>query len=118
MDKRHVFTADSGLVLRRKFDNAPSGGTPDGAGPTEAPIATLEGYALKWNVLSSDRGGYKVKLLPGSANFATPTLALWHHDFAAPIGNTANGTLRLYPDSEGIRIECDLPDTTTGRDVE
>jgi HK97 family phage prohead protease len=78
---------------------------------------TQTGYALVWNVLSDDRGGYKVRLLPGSAKFTTPTLALYQHDFRDVIGNTENGTLRLTPDDYGVKVEIDLPDTTTGRDV-
>jgi HK97 family phage prohead protease len=81
------------------------------------PINTLVGYALLWNELSDDRGYYKVKLAPGSALFATPCFALYNHDFAAVLGNTANGTLRIMPDTTGIKVEIDLPDTTGGRDT-
>jgi hypothetical protein len=79
--------------------------------------ATLSGYALVWDVLSTDRGGYVVRLRPGSATFATPTLALWHHEFRDVLGSTANGTLRLMPDNYGVRVEIDLPHTNAGRDV-
>ena len=99
--RRVIFTADS------RFAVAKADGKP----------VTLSGYALVWNVLSSDRGGYKVRLLPGSATFAEPTLALFHHDFRHVIGNTENGTLRITPDSYGVKVEIDLPDTSTGRDV-
>lgn len=78
---------------------------------------TLSGYAIVWNVLSDDRGGYKVRLKPGSATFAAPTLALFNHDFRQVLGTTGNGTLRLTPDEFGVRVEIDLPDTSTGRDV-
>lgn len=84
---------------------------------TEGKPATLSGYALVWNVPSSDRGGYRVKLLPGSARFATPTMALFHHDFRLVIGNTENGSLRITSDDYGAKVEIDLPDTSTGRDV-
>jgi HK97 family phage prohead protease len=106
--KRIVYTTDARLALA-KF--AAVEGQPE-------KIATLSGYAIVWDVLSSDRGGFKVRLLPGSATFATPTHALYHHDYTHVIGSTANGTLRLYPDETGVRVEIDLPDTTSGRDVE
>ena len=91
----------------------PMTGTGTGAG---RPI-TLSGYALVWNLLSEDRGGYRVRLKPGSAKFATPTLALYHHDFAFVIGSSANNTLRFSSDSVGVKVEIDLPDTTVGYDV-
>jgi uncharacterized protein len=107
--KRVVFTADAKLSLL-KFAKGTA---------TEGPskIATLSGYAILWNVLSSDRGGYKVRLLPGSAAFAVPTLALFHHDFGKVIGNTANGTLRITSDATGVKVEIDIPDTATGNEV-
>lgn len=107
--RRHVFTRDAGFSVKR-FAAA--------AGDTVEKIATLTGYAIRWNSLSDDRGGYKVRLLPGSAKFFTPTMALFHHNFASVIGNTANGTLRITPDDVGVKVEIDLPDTTCGRDVE
>jgi len=81
------------------------------------PTNTLEGYPIVWNELSDDRGGYKVKLAPGSALFATPCFALYNHDFANVLGNTANKTLRVMPDEHGVKVEIDLPDTCCGRDV-
>lgn len=105
--KRIVYTADARLDL--KF--AAVEGRP-------GKIATLSGYAMVWGTLSSDRGGYKVRLRPGSARFTPTVHALYHHDYTHVIGNTANGTLRLFPDDIGVRVEIDLPDTTSGRDVE
>lgn len=102
--RRVLFTADA----RLKFAKAEASDK----------IGTLTGYALLWNVLSTDRGGYKVRLLPGSAAFAAPTLALFHHDPARVIGNTANGSLRITPDDIGVKVEIDLPDTCDGRDSE
>lgn len=106
--KRIVYTTQSNLAVK-KF--AADEGQPE-------KVATLEGYCMVWNVLSSDRGGFKVRLLPGSATFATPTHALYHHDYTHVIGNTANGTLRMYPDDYGVKVQIDLPDTTSGRDCE
>jgi HK97 family phage prohead protease len=114
--KRHVFTT-AAAKLAVKFAAAPAAPAEGEAAEPGEWAATLTGYAIMWDTLSDDRGGYRVKLAPGSAKFAVPTLALWHHSYAQPIGNTANGSLRLIPDEVGVRVEIDLPDTTTGRDV-
>ena len=82
-------------------------------------IGTIRGYALVWNVLSSERpGGYKVRLLPGSATFLKPTFAIYHHDYTEPLARTDTGTLRILPaDDYGQAVEVDLPNTQRGRDV-
>jgi hypothetical protein len=82
------------------------------------PVTTLQGYPILWNELSSDRGGYVVRLIKDAAQFTTPTMALFHHDFKAVLGNTANQTLRiLAADDTGIPVEIDLPNTTVANDV-
>jgi HK97 family phage prohead protease len=78
---------------------------------------TLTGYALLWGVVSTDRGGYKVRLLPGSARVTSNALALFSHDTKLIIGASENGTLRYSSDDVGLKVEIDLPDTTTGNDV-
>lgn len=100
-DRRIIFTRDAQFAVKREP------GKP----------AILTGYALVWNTLSDDRGGYRVRLKPNSARFAKPTLALFNHDFRNVIGNTANNTLRIVTDDFGAKVEIDLPDTSTGRDV-
>lgn len=83
-----------------------------------AQFATLSGYALVWNVLSQDRGGYKVRLKKDSAKFQKPTVALYQHLSFMPLGTTANNTLRIMSDAFGAKVEIDLPATQLGRDVE
>src|SRR4051794_26563374 len=104
--RRLVFNADARFSLK-KADAA-----------TPGKIATLTGYAIVWNALSSDRGGFKVRLLPGSAKFTPNVFALWHHDFSKPLADTASATLRITPDDFGVKVEIDLPDTSAGRDAE
>jgi len=111
LKKRILFTAKPALKVTRF--TAPA--APD-ADEGEEKI-TLSGYAIIWNSLSDDRGGFHVRFLPGSAQFATPTLALFHHDYTIILGNTANGTLRITPDATGVRVEMDLPATTAAADV-
>jgi HK97 family phage prohead protease len=81
-------------------------------------IGTIEGYAIVWDVPSDDRGGYKVVLTRGAAQFVDHVRALYHHDYAGgPLGDTTTTTLRLTPDDYGVKASIDLPDTTLGRDV-
>lgn len=114
MSKKIIFTRDAKLSVK-EFANVPADQKPSEG----ATIGTLSGYAIVWNVLSSDRGGYKVRLLPKSGRFTAPAHALYHHDFAGgPLGDTASGTLRvLPPDDYGQPVEIDLPNTTLGRDT-
>lgn len=115
-NKRIIFTADARLSVRKFADT-----TPPATGTTAKPekIATISGYAIVWNAVSSDRGGYKVRLMPGSARFTAEAHALFHHDYSKPLGDTTSGTLRILPaDDVGIPVEIDLPDTSYGRDCE
>lgn len=107
-EKRVVFTADARLDIKFLASKSATSTAP----------GTLSGYAIVWNSLSTDRGGYQVRLLPGSARFMSETLALHHHQYDQVIGNTANGTLRIANDQIGARVEIDLPNTSAGRDVE
>jgi HK97 family phage prohead protease len=101
--RRQIFTADARLTFAKADGDKP---------------AMLTGYAIVWDALSDDRGGYKVRFKKGSPTFTTPTMAYYHHDPRAILGNTANGSLRLSQDDVGVRVEIDLPDTSTARDVQ
>lgn len=110
--KRILFTAKPSLKINReKF--AAGVGAPAGS----ADKVTLTGYAIVWNQLSDDRGGFFVRFLPGSVHFADPTMALFHHDFRCVLGNTQNKSLRLTSDNTGVKVEIDLPATTQAADV-
>jgi hypothetical protein len=118
--KKIIFTSDARLKLSRQQPIQADASQPPA---DDEPVVTLKGYALVWNVLSTDRyaadgSTYKVRLIPGSATFTTPCRALYEHEAPRIIGITSNGTLRLLPaDDIGVPVEIDLPDTTTGRDV-
>jgi hypothetical protein len=111
-DRKVLFNAKCTLsAVKKKFDAA---GKPSDTG-TERTV--LEGRPIIYNALSSDRGGFKVQFLPGSANFVTPTFGLFHHDYKIVLGCSANGTLRLYPDNDGVSVEIDPPETGAATDV-
>jgi len=104
MKIRRLFSADCNFSLATD---------PDNSGKT-----VLTGYALKWNTLSCDRGGYFVRLLPNSAQFAPNTYALFHHDWKAPQSSIDTGSLKLTCDNVGVKIEATLiADTQATRDL-
>ncbi|HEV7299248.1 MAG TPA: HK97 family phage prohead protease [Tepidisphaeraceae bacterium] len=84
---------------------------------TEGKPTTLTGYAIVYNALSDDRGGYRVRIKPGSVSFAKEVQALYYHAHPEVLGTTANGSLRLTSDTFGVKVEIDLPDTQRARDV-
>lgn len=87
---------------------------PEGAG-------TLEGYAARYNSRSVDLGGFVEMIAPGAFKRAfeegADVFAYADHDPSKRIGRTANGTLRMFDEPEGLRVEIDLPNTTAGRDM-
>lgn len=92
--------------------------------PPAAPLApaapgpiTLEGYALVWGDTSSDRGGYRVRLMRDCAALQEDALALFHHDARYILGSRHAGTFRTAADDYGIRVEIDLPPTSYARDL-
>jgi len=81
----------------------------------------LGGYALRYNKLSQNLGGYVEQIAHGAL---TKTLrdggdvvCRYQHDDRYLLGRTSAGTLRLMPDEEGLQYEVDLPDTSYARDL-
>lgn len=81
----------------------------------------LGGYALRYNKLSQNLGGFVEQIANGAL---TKTLrdggdvvCRYQHDDLYLLGRTSAGTLRLMPDEEGLPYEVDLPDTSYGRDL-
>jgi uncharacterized protein len=71
--------------------------------------------------LSSDLGGFFETLFPGAFRNAIKrgdeVVELLNHEQSLLLGRRSAGTLVLSEDDYGLRYECELPDTTTGRDV-
>jgi HK97 family phage prohead protease len=40
-----------------------------------------------------------------------------NHDMGQPLATTRNGSMRLYEDERGLKVEATLPDTTAARDL-
>ena len=78
---------------------------------------TLIGRAVTFNELSTDRGGYQVRILPNGATYDDPVFALYGHDQNDILGNTQNASLKFEEKEDGIYVEIYLPNTTLAKDV-
>lgn len=82
---------------------------------------TIVGYASVFNSLSQDLGGFRERVAPGafrdSLARGADVKGLIQHNPTLIIGRTTNGTMRLSEDSVGLRMECDLPNTSYARDL-
>jgi hypothetical protein len=87
----------------------------------EGSPGTLSGYVTKWNLLSSDRGGYRDLFRAGVFVNLTEenhdVKAYRDHDDSVYLGRTANSTLKLKTDDVGLLFSLELPDTQDGRDT-
>jgi len=76
---------------------------------------TIGGYALKFNTLSQNLGGFVERIDPGflaksQADGWPGVMARWNHDDAYLLGTTDAGTLRLLVDGTGLDYEVDTPE--------
>jgi HK97 family phage prohead protease len=76
-----------------------------GASPDEL---TVRGHAAVFNNLSHDLGGFRERIAPGAFSDVLAEQPDVHlvigHDMTQPLARTANGTLELVEDDEGLRI--------------
>ena len=86
---------------------------------TEDGKKTIEGI-IPFNKRSEYMGFYEY-IAPSAFNKTladgADVRALQNHDTNKLLGRVKNGSLRLRADDFGLHIECDLPDTSYGRDV-
>jgi len=72
----------------------------------------LGGYALKFNTLSQNLGGFVETIDPNALNKSLgddiDVLARFQHDDLYLLGRTLSGTLRLNPDNVGLDYEVDI----------
>ena len=75
----------------------------------------LGGFALKFNRLSQNLGGFVERIAPGALTKtlrdAGDVLCRYQHEDHYLLGRTASGTLRVSLTDEGLDYEVDLPDT-------
>jgi len=84
----------------------------------------LTGFAVRYNTLSVDLGGFRETILPGAFDKVLSrqrgkqdVVALFNHDPNFVLGRTSSGTLELSSDDRGLKYSVVPPDTQTGRDV-
>jgi len=82
----------------------------------------LEGYAARWNVLSTGIRPFRERMLPGAfkrslERAADDIAAIWNHNTDLVLGRRSNGSLELAEDDRGLRVVIHPPDTQWGRDA-
>ena len=100
------FAEDDGLVVETRADGRP----------------VVTGYAVRYNTLSVDLGGFREQILPGAFDKVLnrqrgkgDVVALFNHDPNQLLGRTSSGTLELASDEKGLRYTVSLPNTELGR---
>lgn len=82
----------------------------------------VSGYAIVYDAVSRDLGGFKEIVRRGAVDEALKgkpdvLCRVQHQGGTSVIGRTKNGTLRLWSDTRGLRYECSPADTQQGRDI-
>jgi HK97 family phage prohead protease len=102
------FSEDGGAVVETRADGRP----------------VLTGYAVRYNTLSVDLGGFRETILPGAFDKVLSrqrgkqdVVALFNHDPNQLLGRTSSGTLELTSDDKGLRYSVVLPNTELGRTI-
>jgi len=80
----------------------------------------IGGYASVYDQ-PTDKMGFREVVKPGAFDRALKekqdVRILFNHDPSAILGRTTSGTATVSTDSKGLKFRCEMPDTTTGRDV-
>ncbi|EHJ08432.1 HK97 family phage prohead protease [Staphylococcus simiae] len=79
----------------------------------------IEGYAILFNTLSDDLGGFREIVSPNALDNVdiSDVKCLINHSFDHIIGRTQAGTLELEVDDKGLYFKCYLPNTSYARDI-
>lgn len=79
----------------------------------------VEGYALRFNTLSNDLGGFVETISPEALKETdlSDVRCLIDHDSSKVLGRTVSETLELNVDDEGLHFRCHLPNTTYAKDL-
>jgi HK97 family phage prohead protease len=115
-------TMDDTNIERRDWEFADDGGV---AVETRADGRTvLSGFAVRYNTVSVDLGGFRETILPGAFDKVLnrqrgkrDVVALFNHDANQLLGRTSSGTLELSSDENGLRYSVVLPNTELGRTI-
>lgn len=79
----------------------------------------VEGYALRFNTLSNDLGGFVESISPEALKDTdlSDVRMLIDHNTSYVLGRTTSETLDLNVDEEGLYFRCQLPNTTYAKDL-
>jgi len=81
----------------------------------------LTGYALPFNTLSQDFGGWRERFIPSAfdnwLDGNNDIRAISQHDSAYPLARTEKDTLQVWTDEIGLRFDMSLPNTTFAHDL-
>ncbi len=86
-------------------------------------LPMIRGYAAVFNsetLIGGKSWGFREQIAPGAFAEAlkiSDVRALFNHDEDLVLGRTKSGTLRLFEDERGLRVEIDPPDTQDARDL-
>lgn len=80
---------------------------------------TIEGYAMKFNSLSRDLGGFKEIISPRALDTTdlSDVRCFVDHDSSMVLGRTSAQTLELKVDDVGLHFRCQLPNTSYANDL-
>jgi HK97 family phage prohead protease len=88
---------------------------------TKSRPGRIRGYAITFDQLSVDLGGFRERIRPRAVartlRDGLDVRALIDHDVSKILGRQSAGTLRLHADHRGLLAEIDPPDTQPGRDI-
>jgi hypothetical protein len=81
----------------------------------------LAGYAIVFDSLSNDLGGWRERILPAAIrrgfNETGDVLAFYAHNPEHLLGRLSAKTLQLDVDKHGLHVVIEAPTTTLGQDV-
>ncbi|WP_353418123.1 HK97 family phage prohead protease (plasmid) [Staphylococcus delphini] len=79
----------------------------------------VEGYAIIFDTLSDDLGGFREVISPNALSDVdvSDVKCLINHDFNRIVGRTQAGTLSLEVDDKGLYFKCYFPNTSYARDI-
>jgi HK97 family phage prohead protease len=103
IEKRDIaFEAEDELVLETRADGRP----------------TIKGYAVVYNRLSVDLGGFRERIMPGAFDAVlnrqrgrSDLVSYYNHNPDILLGRESSGTLKVWSDEKGVGFEVTPPAT-------
>ena len=94
------FSEDDGLVVEERADGR----------------SVIKGYAVRYNTLSVDLGGFRERILPGAFDGVfsrqrkrADLVSYYNHNPDILLGRESSGTLKVWSDEKGVAFEVMPP---------